>query len=142
MGVAVQIADDDDRRDAVLIEALAEVLIAPELTESRRVLMRERVLAAAGDSAPPLTDGAQRPKQIGCLSRQRDQVRFASFHAFARNAPLGGVEVELAPLGLPKFTGTNEHVGSQPECVRRARLAYIPVDRPEQHSRQPWHLDG
>lgn len=85
MGVAVQIADGDDRRDAVLIEALAEALIAPELTESRRVLMRERVLAAAGDSAPPLTDGAQRPKQIGCLSRQRDQVRFASFHAFARN---------------------------------------------------------
>lgn len=32
MGVAVQIAADDDRRDAVLIEALAEALIAPELT--------------------------------------------------------------------------------------------------------------
>lgn len=54
-------ADEDDRQDALLLEALAEALIAPELTEPRRAAMRERVLAAADDSAPPLTETLRGP---------------------------------------------------------------------------------
>lgn len=61
MGATVHIADDDDRQDALLIEALAEALLAPELTESRRSAMRERVLALTDDSAPPLTETVRGP---------------------------------------------------------------------------------
>ena len=61
-------------------------------------------------------------------------MQLAHLHASSRDAPFGGVQIELIPLRCPKLAGPDEHERRELERECCAGMADVAVNSSEQSS--------
>ena len=111
-----------------------DVLLDPHATQGRKDgIVRHRASITTRpweDEHPGAGHGMQRAEDRYGLRGQRHDVRRLCLRH--KESPLGGVQIDVCPLGLSQFSRPDEHQWRETQCAGDNRRALIAVEHAQE----------